>query len=293
MHVATADGRVLFAGHLSGINTDVYGALNGALKKFKALPEAVRKPGAIKVPVPKHPPREAIAQAPPGGLVLRVYARNLKRDKKGGVALITKEDVKDRALFPDENWQWADAILTQPMPDVMWLKQDEWKAMIPANPKKGDRYEVPDEIKLRLFRWHLINGTYGLPGAWSLGDVRSGELTLTVEEVSPLLRLRLRGSAVLATDKDLAKAQRGYDARLTGILEYDASKKAFTRFDFVAVGDWWGGDLEGNRFVRPGKVPLGIAFELASGDRASDLVPPKGQPYKNLIPGYFAAEREQ
>jgi hypothetical protein len=145
---------------------------------------------------------------------------------------------------------------------------------------------------MRLFRYHLINGTFGLPEKWWPGEYLRGELTLTVEEVSPVLRLRIRGSALLASDKDLAKAQRGYDTWLSGALEYDPARKAFTRFDLVSVGDWCGGDREGNRFVRPGKVPLGIAFELARGDRASDLVPPKGQPFKDVITGYFAAERE-
>jgi hypothetical protein len=293
MHVVTADGKVLFAGTLSGINTDVQGALTGALKKWKALPEAERKPGAVKVPPQASPLRERLPQAPPGALILRVYMRNLKRDGKGELARITKEDVKDRKLYPDENWQWADAILTQPMPDVMWITKEEWQALVPASPKKGDQFDVPAAIAMRLFRYHLINGTYGLPEKWSPEEVLRGELTLTVEEVSPVLRLRLRGSALMATEKNTAAAQRGYDTRLSGVLEYDAAKKAFTRFDFVSVGDWWGGDREANRFVRPGKVPLGIAFELARGDRASDLVPPKGQPFKDLVPAYFMAEKEQ
>jgi hypothetical protein len=291
MQVVTADGRVLFGGHLSGINSDVHGAFNGALKKFAALPAAVRKPGAIKVPPPKYPPRQALAQPPRGGLVLRVYMRNLKRDKRGAVARITAEDVKDRQQFPDVNWRWAGAIFTQPMPDVMWIQEAEWKALVPQAPRKGERFAVPEAIKQRLFRYHLINGTYGMPERWEASEVLRGELTLTVEEVSPTLRLRLRGSALLATSKDLAKAQRGYDTRLAGALEYDPGKRAFRRFDLVSVGDWWGGDKFANRFVRPGRVPFGVALELAQGDRTSDLVPPKGQPFKDVVQSYFTVER--
>jgi hypothetical protein len=291
MQVATAEGRVLFGGELSGINSDVYGALRGALKKWEALPPGARKPGAVKVPPPQYPPRKGLVQPPPGGLVLRVYMRNLKRDGRGEIARITKADVKDRKLYPDVNWEWADAIFTQPMPDVMWLTERDWKSLVPARPRKGMRFDVPAPVKMRLFRYNLINGTFGLPERWSPEQFLRGELTLTVEEVSPVLRLRLRGSALLATDGDLAKAQRGYDTRLSGVLEYDPGRRAFTRFDFVSVGDWWGGDNEGNRFVRPGRVPLGIAFELARGDRASDLVPPKGQKFRNMSAGYFAAER--
>jgi hypothetical protein len=294
MHVATADGRVLFAGHLSGINTDVFGALNGALKKFRALPKSERAPGAFKVPTPKYSPRDALPKPPPGGLVLRVYERNLKRDAKGEIALITKQDVKDRKQFPAENWQWADAILTQPMPDIMWLKQEEWQALVPENPKRGDEIAVPQALRVRLFCYHLINGTFGLPDVWWPGQLVSGNLTLTVEDVSPVLRLRLRGAALLATDHDPAKARCGYDAKVTGVLEYDPGKKAFTRFDIVAMGDWWGGEPHPDRepqFVRPGRTPFGVAFELARGDRAGDFMPPKGQPARNVAQWYFSAEK--
>jgi hypothetical protein len=290
-HVVTADGRALFGDLLSGItaDTDVRGALTGALRKWWALPEEVRRPGAVQVPAPKYPPRKALVQPPPGGLVLRVYTRNLKRGQSGELARISKQDVQDRKLFPDVNWRWGDAIFTQPMPDVMWLTAAEWQSLVPASPNKGDRYAVPAAIKMRLFRYHLINGTTDLPMWWSPEEFIRGELTLTVEEVSPVLRLRLRGSALMARDKGPAKLRRGYDARLSGVLEYDPGKRAFRRFDLVSVGDWWGGDTAG-RFVRPGRTPLGVAFELARGDRTSDLVPPKGGPFEVSRANYFAAE---
>jgi hypothetical protein len=291
-HVVTADGHALFGGPLSGINTDVRGALTGALRKWAALPEEMRKPDGVRVPAPKYPPRKALVQPPPGGLVLRSFTRNLKRGPGGELALITKADVKDRKLYPAVPWEWADAIFTQPMPDVVWLTAAEWRSLLPARPHKGDRFDVPAAVKMRLFRFYLTNGSFGLPTQWSMDEFVRGELTLTVEEVAPVLRLRLRGSALMAKDKGPANARRGYDARLSGVLEYDAGKGAFRRFDFVAVGDWWGGDSEGGRFARPGRVPLGIAFELARGDRASDLIPPKGRPFKDLRAVYFAAERQ-
>jgi hypothetical protein len=289
--VITADGRELFGHHL-GVNTDVLGHLNEALQKWNKLPESVRKPGGITLPEPKSAPRKALIAPPQNGLVLRVFQRNLKRGPKGAVALITKKELKDRKLYPDIGWEWGENVFAQPMPDVMWLREAEWKALVPPNPKKNDQLEVPASVKMRLFRYHLTNGTFGLPGEWRPKEIRRGELKLTVEAVSPVVRLRLHGSALLATGADLAKAMRGYDAQLSGILEYDPAKKAFTRFDLVSLGDFWGGDYEGNRFIRPGRNPFGIAFELASGDRPTDLVPPRGMPFKNFGPQYFAAEKE-
>ena len=108
------------------------------------------------------------------------------------------------------------------------------------------------------------------------------------------MQMRLQGSALLMTDADPAKAQRGYDARLTGLLTFDPKKKAFTRFDVVAIGDYWGGDYEGGRFKRPGRTPLGISFELAHGDNAIDLVPPLVHMDREAeYRAYFAAEKQR
>jgi hypothetical protein len=70
--------------------------------------------------------------------------------------------------------------------------------------------------------------------------------------------------------------------------------KAITRFDMVAIGDYWGGDYEGGRFKRPGRKPLGISFELVRGDNAIDRVPPlvhmdREQQHR----AYFAAEKSR
>src|SRR5207248_2491544 len=86
--------------------------------------------------------------------------------------------------------------------------------------------------------------------------------------------LRLDGSALLATDAEAARSERGFDARLLGYLEYDRSKKAIARWDVVAVGEHWGNGPY-TRGARPGRTPLGVAFELARGSSAADQVPPQ------------------
>jgi hypothetical protein len=104
--------------------------------------------------------------------------------------------------------------------------------------------------------------------------------------------MRLEGWALLATDAEPSRAERGYDARLTGQLEYDPAAARFTRFDLVALGGYWGGDYSGGRFKRPGRTPLGIAFELTRGESAVDLAPPRlHMDRKEDYDRYFAAER--
>jgi len=80
---------------------------------------------------------------------------------------------------------------------------------------------------------------------------------------------------LLATDALPAKAKRGYEVRLLGYLDYNPQKKAIRRFDIVALGDHWGEGIY-TRGARPGRTPLGIAFELARGDTPADQVPPQG-----------------
>ncbi len=104
--------------------------------------------------------------------------------------------------------------------------------------------------------------------------MRSRKLTLTVVEATSVVRLRLEGSALLATKADPKEAERGYDVSLLGSIDYDRGKKAIVRFDLVALGDHWG-ESRLTRGARPGRTPLGVAFELARGDQAADRVPPQ------------------
>jgi hypothetical protein len=195
---------------------------------------------------------------PPGGLIVKVYTRILDREKDGYCRGTCKTLGGEKAAR-----------------DHLWLTADEWKSLVPADPKKGDRSPVPPKVAERILRFHLTDNTRGEPPMWRPQDVRSHELTLTVEEVTPAaVLLRLEGSALLATDPDPAKADRGFDVRLAGQIRYDRAKQAIDRFDVVAVGDHWG---EGpfTRRARPGRQPLGVAFELADARSAADLVPPQ------------------
>ena len=130
-------------------------------------------------------------------------------------------------------------------------------------------------------------------------DVRSAKLTLTVEDVSPeRIRLRLAGFVHTGTTFDKEKATTpngplgfGFQTPLHGIVEYDRTKKAFVRFDVVASGEVWGrwGDANGKSQTveRPGRTPVGFAFELA-GNTSTDRLPPGGNGGRALRSGYFS-----
>jgi len=109
---------------------------------------------------------------------------------------------------------------------------------------------------------------------WRPEEIRSKELTLTVESVTAEeIRMRLGGSASLLREK--AKFPYGCEAKLDGVLVYDRKKEAFSRFDVVAVADWtWRYERKGGQ-----QEVLGVALELAPRAFASPA-------YDRHFPGY-------
>jgi len=235
-------------------------AIRIGLSEWNHLPESQRRAGAMRVDGPPTTDFHYSRQPPPGGLILNVYARILDHDARGEICTSSCQTVGgDRASR-----------------DHLWLTESEWKSLVPANPKKGAAVALPAAVADRLARFHLVDNTRGEPPFWRFEDVRSQKLNLVIDNVSEgAVRLRLEGRIVLATDSVVNQADRGFEAHLLGYLKYDRRKEAFERVDMVAVGEHWG---EGpfTKGARPGKRPLGIAFELSSGVSPADQVPPQG-----------------
>jgi hypothetical protein len=259
IYCLTADGKLL-AYKNAGQNADVMrDVLKRALVAWKKLPEAQRKPGAMQVEDPARLDRRYTRKLPPGAVVVKVYTRILDRDSRGAFCKGTCETLGgDKAAR-----------------DHLWLTAADLKALVPADARVGDKFPLPPAIAERIARFHLIDNTRGEPPMWKKQEIRRNDLTLTVTEATDKrVQLRLEGTTLVASDADVDKAVRGFDARLLGSLGYDRSRQALDRFDVVAVGDCWG---EGTftRNARKGRMPLGVAFELAGGDAAAALVPPQ------------------
>jgi hypothetical protein len=282
---ATASGKLLGKKHLHG--TSVKG-IEEALQAWNGLPETERKPGAIKVG--ERGPLDAkhgTAAPPPGGLILKLYGRHLAREANGELRTTTllkdfPGDAQDIVKAHPGYLDW----ICEAHPDFMWLTEAEWKSLVPASPKKGDTFSLPAFFTQRMCRIHMTpNNLYSRWGdTWPYkGGIRSAEATLTVEEVSAnAIRLSLNGSIMLgkvynAAEKDCL----GYEARLRGFVEYDATKQAFTRFDIVALGEMYG-------VSRPGRYPVGFAFELASAAVPANRLPPRGNMTEAALKGYLA-----
>ena len=260
IYLLTAGGKLLGYKN-AGQNADVMRkVLRDGLAKWAKLPEALRKPGAVVVGDPGKLDGGYTRKPPPGGLIVNVHARALERQSAGGVA-----DAVCKVGDGDEASR-----------DHLWLTEAEWRSLVPTDARVGDKRPVPAPIARRILRFHLIDNLRGEPPLWSAEEVRASEMTLAVQEQTPgQVLLRMEGKALLATAADVARAERGYDAALLGYVRYDRAADRIDRFDVVALGEHWGQGRY-TQGARPGRQPLGIAFELTRGDKPGDAVPPQG-----------------
>ena len=260
IYCLTASGKLL-AYKNAGQSPDVMReVLREGLKKWNALPETERKPGAVQVP--EHGAFDrAFHRAPPtNGLILNVYTRAL--DKVGEQEF---SDAVCRVGAGDEAAR-----------DHLWLTESEWKSLLPRDPRVGDLVPMPEKVIERILRFHLVDSTRGEPPMWRRGDIRKQEILVRIESVTvSTVRLRIYGTTLLATSAESHKADRGFDASILGYIEYQPHKQRITRFDMVAVGDHWGSGAHTRRRTRPGRTPLGVAFELTDGQAPADRVAPQ------------------
>jgi hypothetical protein len=270
------------------------------LKKFRELPEAERKPGAVQV-ANLRPSEVAIPSPPEGGLVLKVHARFLASDDDGKLRHAKTSDFPLMSNQPDVMRAWA--LFLQPNTEYMWLTREEWQSLVPAEPAKGQTLTVNPAISERMARFHLTpqRATTSEGGIVSKKSVKAARLSLLVSDVSPQqVRMRLEGFLRWGSDYEASKATtpngplaQGFETPVYGRLDYDRTNNAITRFDIVAPGHVWGrwGDANGKSMYveRPGRAPFGFAFELASGDSPSDRIPPGGNGnYVSEQTGYFS-----
>jgi hypothetical protein len=232
--------------------------LAAGLKAWKALPAADRKRlddlGTIDTRFGPAPPA--------GGLVIKVYARGLRPDggKDGALTIYRTEVARSR----------------EPGRDHLWLSAGECKALLPERPEKGKTQPLPAAVAQRICRCYLIDlvRVGGNGGPRRPEQVLARDLRLTVEKVSAgRVRLRLHGSARVATHDagagGSAKKPKVDTYTFLGFVEHDAKKKAFTRFDVVALSETGHYDE-----VHKKVLPLGFAFELAPAKAPADRAPP-------------------
>jgi hypothetical protein len=223
--------------------------LHAALAKFKQLPPEQRTatieelPGMWKGKAEPNPPAE--------GIILKQYRRGFHRDAKG--------EMHRQELHHDS----------------LWMTKAEWQSLVPDQPRVGDSITVPEFLVSRIGRHHaqIVNPSTSL----RISATPKPTLTLTVEAASPdQLRLRLQGSFHV-TEYQLepqgALTNGIIDYQVCGCLHYDVKKKAFSRFDLVALGDVT--NIRKDAVPPKGRTMVaGLLFELSPGATPWERTPP-------------------
>lgn len=257
MYAAGADGRVYGA-----CNVNHPGPLREMLRAALARWDAEPHPGSPGGPglgeLAGHVARGRHHMRPPaGGLVLRVWVRDLPRD-------------------PATDTRPADWRRTAHNLDHAWFTAEEAASMVPPAERrsKGERWRWPQAVVQRLARFHLVDSVRGETPPWSAEEVRSAEAWVTVQgALDGVLHLRLGGTASMAGprrwvddfSREAHQCEHAIEVRLDGRLEWDDRARRFRRFDAAAVGMRRGGTKYNVRRDDPGPAPIGYWLELAPG----------------------------
>ena len=235
-------------------------ALQEVLDAYAKLPEAERRPNEVDGEIKPQP------EPPRNGLVLTIYDRPLGHDAKGQYRLPEGDDFDGLRTHAPHGQRSS-----------LWLKEEEWKSLIPDNPAKGQTHKVATKLAKRVWLYGLVPQTlWVVEESWKPNAVRTGELDATVVEATEkLVRLRLHGSVLLSSPgvlhtwpdrKFIKNIENRYDAGLEGVLEFDRVKNKVTRLDLVALGDftgrWFAGNKGWKEATADAPLPLGFAFEI-------------------------------
>ncbi len=281
----TSSGRLL-QGSVKGRDGLAEG-LQEVLDAYAKLPETERRPKTVDGEIKPQP------SPPPGGLVLTIYDRPLGRHAKNQYRLPDADDFGGLRTHAPHGQRSS-----------LWLKEEEWKSLIPENPQPGQTQKASTKLTKRIALYGLVPQAFWVVEEnWKPDSVRASDLSVTVSEVTPqLIRLRLHGSVLLSgpgvlhtwPDRKFVKnIENRYDARFEGVLVFDRAQKKITRFDLATLGDfsgrWFAGNKGWQEATPQAPLPLGFAFEL--DQTAYDLPPERRRP-RSFVHAYIFRVRE-
>lgn len=258
---ATAPSGVM----LASINTNdpkaMAAMLGRALDKWNSMPENERmqtgdpSQQTAKIDRPEK-------RYPTDGLVLRVFSRDLPREKQ------------------PRDWR-ADAWNQ----DYAWFRAAEARALLPESLEPGQKLHVPDALIRRLAKLNFVDNVRGQTGAYADENVLSAELeSQVVSVVDGIAKLQFQGATRAEREgswpldglKDRQSAtphKIGIELKLFGTAEFDLAKARFVAFDMLALGTRFGATQYNGRHDDMDPAPIGFYLSLA-GDTPAEHVAP-------------------
>ena len=160
-HGVTVDGRMICGGGLKGDRPPLGKGCGGgscdprkAIARWRELPENERQPGAVTIPPIENPDPE-FPSRPPGSLILKGYNRPLGRRDDGTLErLASYWDCQELSVDAPH---WREFKAPEPGRTFLWFSREQWTSLVPAEPKAGSTFVVPDAVADRLIRLPLLN----------------------------------------------------------------------------------------------------------------------------------------
>ncbi len=241
---------------LASVNTrqakDMVAMLEKALAKWDTLTPAERT-GTLPQLDPDAVKRFERLR-PTDGLVVRVFSRDLPREK------VT-------AGWRGEAWNQ----------DHAWFRRDEMLAMVPAAEVDAKR-AFPAAALLRMCRVHLVDNVRGQTMAHANEHVVEKELTARtmrldgdVQEIEFTGSVRIQRSGTWATRGYGSKTEQqlGLSLQLLGAARFDRKQQRFLDWKLLAVGMRHGATEFNGRQDDLAPSPIGFAFDLRPDDTAN------------------------
>lgn len=128
-----------------------------ALERWRALPEADRAPGAVKVEElremdPKFPRR------PAGSLVLKGYNRPMERPADGPLRRL--REYRDCQELSKDSVNWHTFVDPEPGRVFLWFTEEQWRSLVPREARAGAAFPLPEAVAARVVRLALLNTIY-------------------------------------------------------------------------------------------------------------------------------------
>ncbi len=259
IYVSTPSGKLLAFRQVDHDPESIAELLGNALAQWNRLDRKDRLlAGApARLPVADWRPE---SRPPQGGLVLRLFVRDLPRDKG----------------------QPAEKFARMWNQDCVWFTGDEARSMVPASKSPTESHRVPEKLVRRLAKLHFLDLVRGIISPFDDREVTRAEMTVTVSGVEgDRVSLRLEG-ATRADRPGKRKPERdrdfpcGYEGKITGRATYDARQGKFASFEMLSIGKRWGGTLHNTRTEDNDLAPnpIGFALRMATDAEASSGMAP-------------------
>jgi len=127
-----------------------------ALDKWLALPEDERKPGFVKVnDLPPQEMDSSYPKRPAGSIILKGWNRPLERGADGKHKRL--KEYRDCQELGKNDLNWRTFLEPEPGRIFLWYTQEQWKSIVPREPKAGLSFPVPDGVADRMVRLTLLN----------------------------------------------------------------------------------------------------------------------------------------